>query len=89
MVVHVQTSITDTSIQVPCNGKVLALCTDIPYQVGTVGHATNNKMAKITFVPYQAGMVNHAIIDKTAKITDTIFVWYMWWAPSTTQMKKD
>ena len=32
-------------------------------------------------------MVNHATMNKLVKITDTMFVWYMQWAPSTIQMK--
>ena len=32
-------------------------------------------------------MVNQAIMNKMVKIDDTMFVWYMQWAPSTIQMK--
>ena len=57
------------------------------YKAGTVNHAMNNETAKSMFAPYQAGMVNHAMMNKKVKITDTIFVWHMYWAPSTIPMK--
>ena len=39
----------DTFIQVL---KYLASFTDIPYEAGTVNHATNNETAKIIVAPY-------------------------------------
>ena len=48
----------------------------------------NNEMIRNMVTPW-VGKVDHASMNKTAKITDTIFVWYMQWTPSTVQMKTD
>ena len=54
--------------------KYSASFTDIPYQAGTVNHATKNETAKITVTLYMAGTVNHAIKNEWLRL-QSLRIW--------------